>query len=37
LRAGRGEEAVEYPAPAADANPEFPDIYAVLVPATDIY
>ena len=30
LLAGRDEEAVEYATQAAEANPEFPDIYAVL-------
>ena len=33
LLAGRDEEAVEYGTQAADANPEFPDIYAVLASA----
>lgn len=33
LLAGRDEEAVEYATQAAEANPEFPDIYAVLASA----
>jgi adenylate cyclase len=33
LLAERDEEAVEYVTQAAEANPEFPDIYAVLVSA----
>jgi adenylate cyclase len=33
LNAGHYEEAVEFSAHAADANPEFPDIYAVLASA----
>ena len=33
LLAGRDEEAVEYATQAAEANPEFPDIYAVLAAA----
>jgi adenylate cyclase len=33
LLAGRDEEAVEYAKQAAEANPEFPDIYAVLASA----
>jgi adenylate cyclase len=33
LLAGRDEEAVEYTTQAAEANPEFPDIYAVLAAA----
>jgi len=33
LNAERYEEAVEYATQAAEANPEFPDIYAVLTSA----
>jgi adenylate cyclase len=33
LLAERDEEAVEYATPAAEANPEFPDIYAALASA----
>ena len=33
MAAGHDEEAVEYATQAAEANPEFPDIYAVLASA----
>jgi hypothetical protein len=33
LLAGRGDEAIKYASQAAEANPEFPDIHAVLTSA----